>query len=107
MSHEAELLTAQREVEALQRVLDGRRAEQAALRADYQQLRDRASALRDQRMPALQRQLIDARQELATRERDAAHAVALARRRVDGIEQALAHVHTDLQRLTGEQVRGD
>jgi len=32
LNHEAEVLAVQREVEALQRILDGRRAEQAALK---------------------------------------------------------------------------
>jgi hypothetical protein len=70
LSHELQVLELQREVEALQKILEGRRADQGALKEDYRQLRERAQQFTSY-LPTLQRQTIDARQELATRERDA------------------------------------
>jgi len=102
LNHEAEVLAVQREVEALQRILDGRRAEQAALKEDYRRLCERANQLRQYDVPILQRRIVEVRHELTVRERDAAHQIALARRRVEGAEHALAAAAAELVALIGD-----
>jgi chromosome segregation ATPase len=101
LSHELEMLQLQKEVEALQRILDGRRAERDALRADWQRLRERAHELKDQRLPAVQRRIQEARFHLEVTERDAAHRVRLARQQLESLESTLAAMTGELARLIG------
>jgi chromosome segregation ATPase len=101
LQHELEMLQLQKEVEALQRILDGRRAERDALRADWQRLRERAHDLKDQRLPAVQRRIQEARFHLEVTERDAAHRVRLARQQLESLESTLAAMTGELARLIG------
>jgi hypothetical protein len=103
LSHELEMLQLQKEVEALQRILDGRRAERDALRADWQRLRERAHELKDQRLPAVQRRMKEARVQCEVTERDAAHRVRLAREQVEALEATFATMTAELARLVGVQ----
>jgi predicted nucleic acid-binding Zn-ribbon protein len=103
LQHELEVLQLQKEVEALQRIVDGRRAERDALRADWQRLRERAHELKDQRLPAVQRRMKEARVQCEVTERDAAHRVRLAREQVEALEATFATMTAELARLVGAQ----
>jgi hypothetical protein len=103
LQHELEVLQLQKEVEALQRIVDGRRAERDALRADWQQMRERAHDLEHQRLPAMQRRLQESRFQFEVAERDAAHRVRLARQQLESLESTLAAMTAELARLVGAQ----
>jgi hypothetical protein len=105
LQHEFDTLSAQREVEALQRILDGRRAEQSALKADLERLRERAHHLKTITVPSLQRELVEARRYHEQREREVVNAAAIARRQVEQLEHAIEATESELQQLTGEQAR--
>jgi hypothetical protein len=102
LAHDFDVLSAQREVEALQRILDGRQAERTALQADLARLRERAHYLKTTAVPALQRQMVDSRRELEVRERNAVHAIALARRQVEATERSLVATEAELAALVGQ-----
>ena len=103
IQHELEVAELQREIAQLQGILDLHRAEQKAFQHDYRQLQEGANALRQQRIPALERQVAEARQAQITRERDAEHQVRLARQQVEASEQVLAAAERELVTLIGER----
>jgi hypothetical protein len=101
LQHELEVLQLQKEVEALGRILEGRRAERDALRTDWQRLHERAHDLKDRGLPAVQRRLQESRFQCEVAERDAAHRVRLARQQVEALEASFAAMTAELARLVG------